>query len=762
MNPSIVSKKSPPALPSMADVDQRMALAFGGLIFALMVIVLLAGGSYLYGVMNREQDKLTSLTAHILANSVSRISFSGKYHARLMLEEVKQSQPDIVYLRLIDKGGRVLADSDPVRNDEQISPETATLIQAVVAEETPEVIRHLQQGDLPIREVTLAYRGGFDNAAQGILQVGLSEADRWHALKMGIVFIALVISGLLALGMVLTWRLSSRFGRPIRQIAITLGEERAQLRTLISTIPDLVWLKDVNGVYLSCNKEFERFFGKPEAEIVGKTDYDFVSRELADFFRSRDRAAIEAGQATVNEEWITYAADGRRALLETTKTPMFANGQLVGVLGIGHDITENRANQQELLRHRDHLEEEVQDRTSELVEAKLQAETANRAKSAFLANMSHELRTPMNGIMGMINLAKRRMTDPQGMDKLDKAKSASERLLGVLNDILDLSKIEAERLVLEDAPLQIGDTIDNVTHVLSHKAAEKGLRLEIDLPAELAHRALQGDSLRLGQILFNLVGNAIKFTDAGGVTLSVRPVAEDAASLRLRFTVQDTGSGIDAAAQARLFQPFEQADNSMTRKYGGTGLGLAICKRLVEMMSGEIGVDSVPGAGSTFWFVVPLQKREADAVTPAPTSASLTAEQRLLADYAGTCILLVDDEPITQEVSRFLLEDVGLVVDLAEDGQQALELARQNRYALILMDMQMPKMNGIEATRAIRNMEAESLNQDTPILAMTANAFDEDRDACLAAGMNDHISKPVASEKLYETLLEWLDVSNRS
>jgi CheY-like chemotaxis protein len=348
------------------------------------------------------------------------------------------------------------------------------------------------------------------------------------------------------------------------------------------------------------------------------------------------------------------------------------------------------------------------------------------------------------------------------MDKLDKAKSASERLLGVLNDILDLSKIEAERLVLEDAPLQIGDTIDNVTHVLSHKAAEKGLRLEIDLPAELAHRALQGDSLRLGQILFNLVGNAIKFTDAGGVTLSVRPVAEDAASLRLRFTVQDTGSGIDAAAQARLFQPFEQADNSMTRKYGGTGLGLAICKRLVEMMSGEIGVDSVPGAGSTFWFVVPLQKREADAVTPAPTSASLTAEQRLLADYAGTCILLVDDEPITQEVSRFLLEDVGLVVDLAEDGQQALELARQNRYALILMDMQMPKMNGIEATRAIRNMEAESLNQDTPILAMTANAFDEDRDACLAAGMNDHISKPVASEKLYETLLEWLDVSNRS
>ncbi|MBK9216978.1 MAG: response regulator [Uliginosibacterium sp.] len=339
--------------------------------------------------------------------------------------------------------------------------------------------------------------------------------------------------------------------------------------------------------------------------------------------------------------------------------------------------------------------------------------------------------------MGMIELAKRRMADAKGLDQLEKAKCSAEHLLRVLNDILDLSKIEADRMVLEDLPLRLADTLDSLRATIGHQAEAKGLRLVVDIPAQLAQSQLAGDPLRLGQILINLVGNAIKFTDQCEVTLRARTVGETPDAIQVRFDVTDTGIGIDAEAQTRLFQPFEQADNSMTRKYGGTGLGLAICKRLVQLMRGEIGMESAPGHGSTFWFVIPLRKRQPCASTPMPSSAVRTAEQRLIAQYAGTRILLAEDEPVTQEVSRGLLEAVGLVVDIAEDGLHALALARQHPYAVILMDMQMPHMNGLDATVAIRALSA---CQETPILAITANAFDEDRRVCLDAGMNDHIS----------------------
>ena len=388
-----------------------------------------------------------------------------------------------------------------------------------------------------------------------------------------------------------------------------------------------------------------------------------------------------------------------------------------------------------------------------LEQARDQAENASRAKSAFLANMSHELRTPMNAIMGMTSIALRRAADPQLVDKLTKIDNASHHLLSVINDILDISKIEAERLTLERVSFKFGLVLENLLGMVGQRAAEKGLTLQVDLPSTIARQSFMGDPLRLGQILLNLTGNAVKFTAHGSITVRIVRLEETPADVLLRCEVVDTGIGISPEDQRRLFIAFEQADGSMTRKYGGTGLGLVISRRLAELMGGNVEVASIPGQGSTFWLTLRLDKTT-DAVPHAPIFAEESAEAQLLAHHSGTRILLVEDEPINQEVSRGLLEDVGLTVDLAEDGGVAVAMAQRSHYDLILMDMQMPQMNGVEATRIIRALPAYAR---TPILAMTANAFDEDRHVCLDAGMDDFISKPVDPGRLYETLLKWLE-----
>ena len=538
------------------------------------------------------------------------------------------------------------------------------------------------------------------------------------------------------------------------EAALLVSEERQ--RHLIETTSDWVWEVDRNGIYVFVSAKVYDLLGYRPDEVIGKSPFDLMPPEEAARIAPEFGKIVAAGLPILHLENINRHKNGKTIVLETSGVPLFdENGNLLGYRGMDRDITERKRAEAELAKYSDHLEELVETRTTELLEAKEAAEAANRAKSAFLANMSHEIRTPMNGVMGMISIARQRMTDPKGLDQLDKAKRSADRLLALLNDILDLSKIEAERMVLEDRPLKIAECFDHLTSTLGHKASGKGLRIAVDIPALLAQTPLTGDPLRLGQILMNLVGNAIKFTERGDITLRARLLSESPDAVQVRFEIADTGIGISQEAQARLFQSFEQADNSMTRKFGGTGLGLAISKRLVTLMGGEIGVVSEAGQGSTFWFMLQLRKGTTnDAPSSVSTFALKKAEERLQVKYAGTRVLLAEDEPITQEISCHLLNDVGLVVDLAQDGRQAIDLARQNQYALILMDMQMPIMNGIEATQAIR---ADSLNQTTPILAITANAFDEDREMCVAAGMNEHVAKPFNPKNLYETILKWLE-----
>jgi signal transduction histidine kinase/ActR/RegA family two-component response regulator/PAS domain-containing protein len=376
------------------------------------------------------------------------------------------------------------------------------------------------------------------------------------------------------------------------------------------------------------------------------------------------------------------------------------------------------------------------------------AEAATRAKSQFLANVSHEIRTPMNAILGMVHLLRRDGVSPKQAERLDKVDLAADHLLSIINDVLDLSKIEAGKLVLEDVDISINSIMANIVSILSPRATAKGLHLLLD--AEHLPRRLRGDPTRLTQALLNYANNAIKFTEQGTITLRTRLLEETDDAKLVRFEVQDTGIGVAPETLARLFAPFEQADSSTTREYGGSGLGLVITRRLAQLMGGEAGAFSTPGAGSTFWFTARLRKAApvmAASLTPAAAAAMLTDEHR------GRRLLLAEDEPINREVTLELLSDTGLDIDVAEDGAEAVAMAQRTAYDLILMDMQMPKIDGVEAVRRIRAMPG---HEKTPIVAMTANAFAEDRRKCMDAGMDDFLAKPVAPAALYGALAKWL------
>ncbi len=834
-----------------------------------------------------------------------------------------------------------------------------------------------------------------------------------YAKLLGIGVLALLVLGVL----LLVWITSLR--RIVRRRTAEALMQKAHLQTLVNSIPDLVWLKSVDGVYMACNPHVERLYGVPEAEIIGKTDHDFADKAQADMFREQDRLALSAGRQRINEEWLRFPGESESRLFETLKAPVFdAQGQAIGVLGMARDITDRKVAAEELEGLRHHLQELVDQRTAQLAEvadalrkanieqqaifdaatvgigllrervilrcnrrmeeilgfapgelagqatrvfypsdeayfaagdkvyaqmmsgethvreeellkrdgsrfwgrisarlldkehpergtlgiieditterdamqalrqAKEAAEAAARIKSDFLANMSHEIRTPMNAIIGLTHLALKTDLKPQQRDYLQKIAGASDHLMGIITDILDLTKIEASKLEIEYRNFELEQLLVNICAQLVEMASSKHLELILDVATDVPTH-LVGDALRIGQVLLNYGSNAIKFTERGEIDISVRVHQRQGRQVQLRFAVRDTGIGLSTEQQTRLFQSFQQADTSITRKYGGTGLGLVISKHLAEQMGGEVGVDSIPGDGSSFWFTVALEVspheiplvsppahgqralvvddndrtrqvlrdmlgqqgfvvsdaasgqqavalidertregqpfslalvdaqmpgldgvetvrqiraldlqsppqlvllsnygqdkdlarlegiehvlikpvhasmlQDITAVTlggrrqqPAVTAQASQAELSLKENARGARILVVEDTALNQMLMDELLASVGCTVDFAENGKIGVEKVLSTHYDLVLMDMQMPVMDGITATIEIRKHPDLAR---LPIIAMTANAMREDSERCLASGMNDYIAKPIRLQQLWAALDRWL------
>ncbi len=534
-------------------------------------------------------------------------------------------------------------------------------------------------------------------------------------------------------------------------------EQLRKLSLAVEQSPASVVITDTNATIEYANAAFFEATGYNRQEVIGKNPRILQSGRTPAQNYVAMWQALQQGRIWKGE-FHNRRKDGSEYIEFAIIAPMRqADDSISHFVAVKEDITERKRIALELDQHRHHLEALVAQRTAELDAARQQADAANRAKSVFLANMSHEIRTPMNAILGFAYLLKRGALDAQQRERADQLSASAVHLLAIINDILDISKIEAGKLKLEVGDVDLRQVVAGVCAMVADKALARRLSLHTDIDPRLEH-VLRGDATRLSQALLNYVSNAVKFSENGVVDLRLRIESQTSDALLVRFEVQDRGIGIAAENQTRLFSAFEQADVSTTREYGGTGLGLAITRRLARLMGGDVGLQSRPGEGSTFWFTARLAvspaQAAADSAVPLPAvGAALSPEQILKRDFPGARILLAEDNPINQLVATDLLRLAGLSVEVADDGAEAVERVKAGDYALVLMDVQMPVMDGLVAAQTIRAIDGM---KDLPILAMTANSFDADRAACMAAGMNDFVGKPVDPQKLFATLLKWL------
>ncbi|EDY82151.1 PAS fold family [Verrucomicrobiia bacterium DG1235] len=538
---------------------------------------------------------------------------------------------------------------------------------------------------------------------------------------------ALAVSGGSALALVLGIAWVTTLKRRVKKQTSLIRQQVDKEKQLIEAATDFIFTLDLQGNFTSFNSTCESITGFSRDEIKTMLVYDLLNKADAKLARlALTRRKTKAETKSLQSEIIRK--DGSKLWVETSLRFLRTEGKVTGMFCIMRDITLRKKVHQELTRARD------------------AAESNTKAKSAFLATMSHELRTPMNGVISMANILLDTDLDETQRDYTSTIRDSGESLLTLLNDILDLSKAEAGKLSIEPFELDLKELLNQSVSLLSTTAQQKNIQLETNVTDDTP-TLLIGDAGRIKQVILNLTGNAIKFTEDGHVKINVSKLEDTNKHVNIRIEIEDTGVGISETAASRLFRPFEQADGSHSRRFGGTGLGLAISKEIVELMDGEIGVDSVLGKGSTFWFTLKLEKVDIDAQQQTLISKSKEKSAKKSQRWKGPPlkILIAEDLPINQRVTRLQLKKIGLTADLAENGVEVLDAVRSKRYDVILMDCQMPVMDGYQATKKLRAVPEHS---DIHIVALTANAMEGDKERCFAAGMNDFVSKPTRPDTL--------------
>ncbi len=540
-----------------------------------------------------------------------------------------------------------------------------------------------------------------------------------------------------------------------REAESALAYEQYLLHTILDNVPEAIYFKDKESRFVRVSKRVVEQFGvKDSSEVIGKTDFDFFTEEHARPAFEDEQEVMRSNQVIFREEKETWL-DGRITWASTVKMPMIdEKGEIVGTFGISHDITERK-----------HTE-------VELHQAKEAAESASRSKSEFLANVSHEIRTPLNGVIGLTDLFLGTKLTREQREYANMIHKSAKLLLRIINEILDFSKIEAGKLELDFIDFNLQSMLDDLRNIMTIKAVDKEIDLHFNIAPEIS-TFYYGDPVRLRQVLNNLLDNAVKFTRQGQVSLNVSLDKEQKEkAVILRFQVKDSGIGIPARRLGTLFQAFTQVDGSYSREYGGTGLGLTISKQLVELMGGQIGVESEEAKGSTFWFTIPLQERGAHPAAGKQQVNDTKRQQEQQPTRNGDVlaakesnknyrILLAEDNIINRKLALRILEKAGYQADAVENGKQALEKAAIIRYDLVLMDVQMPELDGLEATKRLRNFSKDRATPaGVPVIALTAHAIKGDRDKCMAAGMNEYLSKPFDQDELIEIMQRWLRQNN--